>query len=57
MEDSFISILGSYIKSFSDSDGDHDFGIAADVDLDATQTSDGVVFTNYRVGPIEDLLR
>ena len=42
---------------FSDSDGDHDFGIAADVDLDATQTSDGVVFTNYRVGPIEDLLR
>ncbi|MDO4850991.1 MAG: DUF3516 domain-containing protein [Actinomycetota bacterium] len=41
---------------FSDSDGDHDFGIAADVDLDATQTSDGVVFTNYRVGPIEDLL-
>lgn len=41
---------------FSDSDGDHDFGIAADVDLDATQTSDGVVFTDYRVGSIEDLL-
>ena len=40
---------------FSDSDGDHDFGIMADVDLDATQDGDGVVFKNYRAGAIEDL--
>lgn len=41
---------------FSDSDGDHDFGIMADVDLDATQDGDGIVFKNYRVGEIEELL-
>lgn len=41
---------------FSDSDGDRDFGIMADVDLDATQDGDGIVFKNYRVGAIEDLL-
>ena len=41
---------------FSDSDGDRDFGIMADVDLDATQDGDGIVFKNYRVGVIEDLL-
>ncbi len=35
---------------FSDADGDHDFRITADVDLDATQESDGVVFKNYRAG-------
>ena len=35
---------------FSDADGDHDFRITADVDLDATQASDGVVFKNYRAG-------
>ena len=40
---------------FSDSDGDHDFGIMADVNLDATQDSDGIVFRNYRVGVIEDI--
>ena len=40
---------------FSDSDGDHDFGIMTDVDLDATQDSDGIVFKNYRVGSIEEL--
>ena len=40
---------------FSDSDGDHDFGIMADVDLDATQDGDGIVFKNYRVGSIEEL--
>ncbi len=41
---------------FSDSDGDRDFGIMADVDLDATQDGDGVVFKNYRAGAIEDLI-
>ena len=41
---------------FHDIDGDHDFGIMADVDLDATQDGDGIVFKNYRVGAIEDLM-
>ena len=40
---------------FHDSDGDHDFGIMAD--LDATQDGDGIVFKNYRAGVIEDLVR
>ena len=40
---------------FSDSDGDRDFGIMADVDLDATQDGDGIVFKNYRAGSIEEL--
>ena len=40
---------------FHDSDGDHDFGIMADVDLDATQDGDGIVFKNYRAGSFEDL--
>ena len=42
---------------FHDIDGDHDFGIMADVDLDATQDGDGIVFKNYRVGSIEDLMQ
>lgn len=42
---------------FHDSDGYHDFGIMADVDLDATQDGDGIVFKNYRAGVIEDLVR
>lgn len=42
---------------FHDSDGDHDFGIMADVVLDATQDGDGIVFKNYRAGVIEDLVR
>lgn len=41
---------------FHDSDGDHDFGITADVDLDATQEESEAVFKNYRVGFIEELL-
>lgn len=41
---------------FHDIDGDHDFGIMADVDLDATHDGDGIVFKNYRVGAIEDLM-
>ena len=42
---------------FHDADGDHDFGIMADVDLDATQDGDGIVFKNYRVGAIEELMQ
>ena len=42
---------------FHDSDGDHDFGIMADVDLDATQDGDGVVFKSYAAGAFEDLAR
>ena len=41
---------------FHDSDGDHDFGIMADVDLDATQEESEAVFKNYRVGFIVELL-
>ena len=41
---------------FHDEDGNNDFAIAADVDLDATQAGDGVVFKDYRVGFAEDLL-
>ncbi|SCI05522.1 ski2-like helicase [uncultured Collinsella sp.] len=41
---------------FHDSDGDHDFGIMADVDLDATQEESEAVFKNYRIGFIEELL-
>lgn len=40
---------------FCDSDGDRDFGIAADVDLDATQEESEAVFKNYRVGFFEEL--
>lgn len=43
-------------QTFSDPEGDHDFAIRADIDLDATQEGDGVVFQNYKVGFIEDLL-
>ena len=41
---------------FHDEDGDNDFAIAADVDLDVTQAGDGAVFKDYRVGFAEDLL-
>ncbi len=41
---------------FCDGDGDGDFGIAADVDLDATQEEGEVVFANYRAGSVEDVL-
>ena len=41
---------------FSDESGDRDFGIMADVDLDATQAEGEVVFKTYRVGFIEELL-
>ena len=41
---------------FHDEAGDNDFAIVADVDLDATQEGDGVVFANYRVGFADELL-
>ncbi len=41
---------------FADEDADHDFGIMADLDLDATQEEGEAIFKNYRVGFIEDLL-
>jgi hypothetical protein len=39
---------------FRDSDDDHDFGIWADVDLDATQEEGAVIFKRYRVGFVDD---
>lgn len=39
---------------FRDSDDDRDFGIWADVDLDATQEEGAVVFTHYRAGFVDD---
>lgn len=38
-----------------DSDGDMDFRIEADLDLDASQEEGQAVFRNYRVGFVEDL--
>ena len=38
-----------------DADDDSDFAIRADVDLDATQDGDGVVFTALKAGFVEDL--
>ncbi|MDO4403646.1 MAG: DUF3516 domain-containing protein [Atopobiaceae bacterium] len=43
-------------QTFRDPEGDRDFGIAADVDLDETQELGEVVFHDYRVGFAEDLL-
>ena len=43
-------------QAFHDADGDSDFGIWADVDLDATQDEGAVVFHNYHVGFVEDVL-
>lgn len=43
-------------QTFRDPEGDRDFGIAGDVDLDATLDEGTVVFSTYRVGFIEDLL-
>ena len=41
---------------FDDVEGDHDWGIAGIVNLDATQESGQVVFGGYRAGPIEELV-
>ncbi len=43
-------------QTFRDPEGDRDFGIAADVDLDATQEDGAAVFVNYHVGFVEELL-
>ncbi|WP_404978518.1 DEAD/DEAH box helicase [Bifidobacterium aquikefiricola] len=40
---------------FDDAEGDHDWGIAAYVDLDETQDRGEAVFEDYSVGPIEAL--
>ena len=40
---------------FCDGEGDHDFRIEADVDLDATQDGGEVVFANFRAGFFEEL--
>lgn len=42
--------------SFLDAEGDIDFGISGDVDLDATKTAGEVIFMHYRAGAIEDLM-
>lgn len=42
--------------SFLDAEGDIDFGISADVDLDTTKTAGEVIFMHYRAGAIEDLM-
>ena len=42
--------------SFLDAESDIDFGISADVDLDATKTAGEVIFMHYRAGAIEDLM-
>mgnify|MGYP006965363082 CR=1 FL=1 len=47
---------GTCVRSSMDEAGDNDFVIVADVDLDATQEGDGVVFANYRVGFADELL-
>ena len=41
---------------FLDSDGDLDFRIEADLNLDASQEEGEAIFDNYRVGFVEDLL-
>ncbi len=41
---------------FRDPEGDRDFGIASDIDLDETQELGEVVFRDYRVGFAEELL-
>lgn len=41
---------------FHDADGDNDFQIKADLNLDATQEQGEVVFKNYRAGSIEELM-
>ena len=40
---------------FHDADGDNDFRIVADLDLDASQEEGEAVFKNYRAGSAEDL--
>jgi hypothetical protein len=52
-----IRKLGLALKyMFKDEEGDRDFGIFCDVDLDATQLEGEATFSYYNVGFIEDLL-
>ena len=53
--DELSSHLWHVRQIFCDAEGDHDFRITADVDLDATQDGGEVVFANYRVGFFEEL--
>ncbi|SEH37665.1 MULTISPECIES: DEAD/DEAH box helicase [Atopobiaceae] len=43
-------------QMFLDEDGERDFGISGDVDLDATQEEGEAIFSRFQVGFIEDLL-
>ncbi len=43
------------VQTFKDAEGDRDFAIVADVDLDATQEEGEAVFKNYRVGFLDEL--
>ena len=43
------------VQTFKDAEGDRDFAIVADVDLDATQEEGEAIFKNYRVGFLDEL--
>lgn len=43
------------VQTFKDEEGDRDFAIVADVDLDATQNEGEAVFKNYRVGFLDEM--
>ena len=43
------------VQTFKDAEGDRDFAIVADVDLDATQEEGEAIFKNYRVGFLGEL--
>ena len=43
------------MQTFKDAEGDRDFAIVADVDLDATQEEGEAIFKNYRVGFLGEL--
>ncbi|OZG50973.1 DEAD/DEAH box helicase [Bombiscardovia coagulans] len=45
------------LQTFDDVEGEHDWGIAGLVDIDASQEDGQVTFADYRVGPIEDLMQ
>ncbi len=43
------------VQTFKDAEGDRDFAIVTDVDLDATQEEGEAIFKNYRVGFLDEL--
>lgn len=43
------------VQTFKDAEGDRDFAIVADVDLDAMQEEGEAIFKNYRVGFLDEL--